>query len=66
VGVDHAQVEGREVRVGVGQSDESGLVDDASAASVDLTSRLVGVALVLAGDGERSVGEVELVDPATN
>jgi len=63
VGVDHAQVEGCEVRVGVGQSDEGGLVDDTGTASVDLTSGLVGVTLVLAGDGERSVGEVELVDP---
>ena len=63
MGVDHAQVEGCKVRVGVGQSDESGLVDDASTASVDLTSGLVGVTLVLAGDGERSVGQVKLVDP---
>lgn len=61
--VDHAQVEGCEVRVGVSQSDEGSLVDNASAAGVDLTSGLVGVALILASDGERSVGQVELVDP---
>jgi hypothetical protein len=63
VGVDHAQVEGCEVRVGVGQSNEGGLVDDAGTAGVDLTSGLVSEALVGSGDGQRSVGQVELVDP---
>jgi hypothetical protein len=63
VGVDHAQVEGSEVRVGVGQGNEHGVVHDAGTTSVHLTSGLVGVAGVGTGLGNGSVGHVELVDP---
>jgi hypothetical protein len=63
VGVDHAQVKGSEVRVGVGESDEHGVVHDTGTAGVNLTSGLVGETLVLAGNGERGVGKVELIDP---
>jgi hypothetical protein len=63
VRVDHAQVEGSEVRVGVGKGNEHGVVHDASTTSVDLTSGLVGVTGVGTGLGDGSVGHVELVDP---
>ena len=60
--VDHAQVEGSKERVGVGQSNEHGVVDS-WVTLVDLTSGLVGVTSVVAGDLKRSVGQVELRDP---
>ena len=63
MGVDHAQVEGSEVRVGISEGDEHGVVHDASTTSVDLTSGLVGVTGVGTGLGDGSVGHVELVDP---
>lgn len=62
--VDHAQVEGRKEDVGVGKSNESSVVDNTGATSVNLTSRLVSVTLIRTSDGQRSVGQVELVGPS--
>src|SRR4051812_3580160 len=63
VWVDHRQVERRKVNVRVGKSNEHGTVHSWITLE-DLTSGLVGVSLVLAGDGKRSVGQVELRNPS--
>lgn len=61
--VDHAQVEGSEVRVGIGERNEHGVVDDAGTTLVDFTSGLESVTLIGASGGQRGVGKVELVNP---
>jgi hypothetical protein len=63
VGVDHGQVEGGKEEIRVGKRHEHGTVHR-WVTLVNLTRGLVGVTLVLAGDGERSVGEVQLRHPS--
>ena len=63
MGVDHAQVEGSEVRVGVSQGNEHGAVDS-WITFVDLTGWLIGETSVFTSDLKRSVGQVQLRDPS--
>jgi hypothetical protein len=62
VGVDHAQVEGCQENVGVGESNEHGVVGH-WVTLVDLASGLVSETSVVTGNLKGSVGQVELVDP---
>jgi len=62
VGVDHAQVEWGQEQVRVGKRNEHGVVGH-WVALVNLASRLVGETRVVASNLERSVGQVELVNP---
>lgn len=64
VRVDHAQVERREVRIGIRESDEHRVVHDGSTTLVNLTGGLVGKTFVGASNGQVSVGHVQLVDPS--
>jgi len=60
--IDHAQVEGREKRIRVGNCNKHGIVDS-GVSLIDFAGRLVCVASVVAGDCKRCVGQVELGDP---
>ena len=60
--IDHAEVERSKVRVRIGKSNKHGVVGS-RVTLVDFAGRLVGVSSVVAGNLQRSVGEVELRDP---
>mgnify|MGYP003624082379 CR=1 FL=1 len=60
--IDHAQVEWCQERIRVGERDEHGVIGH-WVTLVDLASGLVGITSVVTGDLERSVSQVELVDP---
>lgn len=63
--VEQAQVVGGDVEVGVGETDEHSTVDNSIIGVVeDNAPGLSGVTGVVAGNGERRVGDVELVNPS--
>lgn len=63
--VQQAQIIRGDVEIGVDETDEQGVVDDVVVDTLeDDTLRLSGLTSVLSGDLERSVSDVQLVDPS--
>lgn len=61
--IDHTQVERRKEEIRVGQGNKHGAIDSA-VTSIRLSSGLVRVSLIVTGNGEWRVGEVELRGPS--
>jgi len=63
MGVDHREVERRQVKVAVGKGNKHGTVDE-WVSGVNLTSWLEGETSVVAGHGKVGVGEIQLRAPS--